>query len=235
MVKMSETKPGRRDGNYARIFDNADIGSVLSRVHATTIRAGTELERIIRRESHANENAILDLDTFLDNGVDGIFIADKRVVKASSKIRFTGAEPDYLIFERQGALRRCYVMELKDGDTFDTKKSSGEVSTLTAFTQSVGSTLSYSTEIRICSFNQTDKQAIVTGFKQAVTEEQVWTGREFCELMGFDYDAIILERTSDSETNRRFLVEQLLNIEEIRQITEEILDAETISDNDKGK
>lgn len=48
-------------------------------------------------------------------------------------------------------------MELKDGDTFDTKKAGGEVNTLNEFARSVGSTLTYSTEIKICSFNQTDK------------------------------------------------------------------------------
>lgn len=225
MVRISESKPGRRDGGYARIFDNPDIGSVMSRVHATSIRAGTELERIIRRESIVNENAILDLDTFLSNGTDGIFIADKQVVKSSSRIQFSGAEPDYLIFQREGVSRLCYVLELKDGDTFDTKKSSGEVNTLKEFTQSVGSTLTYATEIKICSFNQTDKQAIVSGFKQTVTENQVWTGREFCELLGFDYDAIVKERKEDAESNRKFFVEQLLDIEEIRQLVEGILSA----------
>ncbi len=223
MVRMSESKHGRRDGGYARLFDNSDIGSVISRVHATSIRAGTELEKIIRRESIANENAILDLDIFLANGTDGIFIADKKVVKSSSLIQFPSAEPDYLVFEKKGIVRRCFVMELKDGDTFDTKKSSGEVNALRDFTQSVGSTLTYSAEIRICSFNQDDKHAIVSGFKQTVTEEQVWTGREFCELMGFDYDAIVKERRADAEANRRFFVEQLLDIEEIRQIAEEIM------------
>lgn len=226
MVRIGDSKPGRRDGGYARVFDSPDIGSVISRIHATNIRAGTELEHIIRRESVANGNAILDLDKFLENGTDGIFIADKRVVKASSRIQFPGAEPDYLIFERRGVLRRCYVLELKDGDTFDTKKSSGEVDSLSQFTHSVGSTLSYATEIKICSFNQTSKHAIVTGFKHAVTEEQVWTGREFCELMGIDYDAIVNERREDADANRRFFVEQLLKIEEIRQIAEEIMTGE---------
>lgn len=44
--------------------------------------------------------------------------------------------------------------------------------------------------------------------------------------MGFDYDAILQERKSDAAANRRFLVEQLLNIPEIRQIAEEALNPE---------
>ena len=223
MVRISDTKPGRRDGGYTRVFNNPDIGSVVSRIQGTTIRAGTELEQIIHRESESNETAIEDLDKFLANGEDGIFIAGKSSIKASTKIYFEGAEPDYLIFEKKGVSRRCFVMELKDGDTFDTKKSGGEVSTLRAFTQSVGSTLTYSTEIRICSFNQSDKRAIVQGFKRTVDESLVWTGREFCELMGFDYDAIVSERRADAEANRRFFIEQLLEIDAVREIAKEVL------------
>ena len=46
----------------------------------------------------------------------------------------------------------------------------------------------------------------------------VWTGREFCALLGFDYDAIVNERKTDADDNRRFLVRQLLSIPEIRSI-----------------
>jgi hypothetical protein len=110
------------------------------------------------------------------------------------------------------------VLELKDGDQFDTKKSSGEVSNLSAFSTNVGSTIPYSTSIKVCSFNQDDKQAIVVGFKQTIDESMVWTGREFCALLGFDYDEIINERKTDANDNRRFLVEQLLRIPELRSI-----------------
>ena len=47
MVRIEDSKPGRRDGGYARLFNDADIGALVSRVHATSIRAGTELEHII--------------------------------------------------------------------------------------------------------------------------------------------------------------------------------------------
>lgn len=176
------------------------------------------------RESQNNGTAIADLDVFLANGGDGIFLANKGLVKASTKVQFASAEPDFLIFERRGVLRRCFVMEMKDGDTFDTKKSGGEVSTLRTFAQSVGSTLAYSTEIRICSFNQSDKQAIVNGFKRTVDKSLVWTGREFCELMGFDYDAIVQQRMADAELNRNFFIEELLKIQVVKNIVEGELD-----------
>lgn len=218
MVKIEESNPGRRDGSYARLFNDPELGALVSRVHATSIRAGTELEHIIRRESEANGTRIADLDEFLDGGSDGVFLADKSAIKASNRIHFPSAEPDYLVFVRNAAQRECYVLELKDGDQFDTKKSSGEVGNLLAFSTNVGSTIPYSTFIRVCSFNQEDKQAIVVGFKHAVDESMVWTGREFCALMGFDYDAIVSERKVDAAENRRFLIEQLLCIPELREI-----------------
>ena len=174
MVKIADSNPGRRDGGYARLFNDPDIGALVSRVHATSIRAGTELEHIIHRESMYNRTAICDLDDFLENGSDGVYLAHKSAIKAAARIHFPGAEPDYLVFLRDGSKRVCYVLELKDGDQFDTKKSSGEVSNLLAFSTNVGSTLPYSTEIRICSFNQNDKQAIVAGLSGASTK--AWSG-----------------------------------------------------------
>lgn len=221
MVRIAAGKPGRRDGGYARMFDDADLGALISRIHATSIRAGSELEHIIEREAEANQTRIPDLDRFLSNGVDGVFIADKRTIRAARRIDFPGAEPDYLIFVRRGNRRLCYVVELKDGDQFDTKKSSGEVDSLTRFSTTVGSTLSYKTAIRVCSFNQDDKEAIVTGFKRTIDESLVWTGREFCDLLGFDYDAIVEERRADATANRRFLAQQLLNIPAMRELLRE--------------
>ena len=65
------------------MFDDADLGALISRIHATSIRAGSELERIIEREAEANQTRIPDLDRFLSNGVDGVFIADKRTIRAA--------------------------------------------------------------------------------------------------------------------------------------------------------
>ena len=225
MVRIAQGKPGRRDGGYARMFDDADLGALISRIHATSIRAGTELEHIIQRESAANGSAITDLDAFLKNGRDGVFLAAKRVIKESKSIRFPDAEPDYLVFIRNGVQRHCYVLELKDGDQIDTKKSSGEVGSLTRFANTVGARLPYSTEIRVCSFNQDDREAIVQGFKRTININQIWTGKEFCQLLGFDYDGIVNERKADAAANRRYLVERLREIPSIRQIWAENKDS----------
>ena len=114
--------------------------------------------------------------------------------------------------------RHCYVVELKDGDVFDTKKADGEIGSLSGFVESIREIMAYAPEIRICSFNQTDKSAIVDGFKKRVTASQVWTGAEFCELLGIDYQAILNERRADAAMNREWLVESILAIPELREI-----------------
>ena len=81
MSRIASSNPGRRDGGYARIFDDADIGALISRVHGISIRAGTKLEHIIQQEAMLHDKAIDNLDTFLDNGVDGVFIASKQTLK----------------------------------------------------------------------------------------------------------------------------------------------------------
>lgn len=225
MVKIRDSNPGRKDGGYARIFDDPNIGALISELQSTSIRAGNDLEEIVQREAQSHGIAIDDLDAFLSNGNDGVYIASKYVIRASKSIQSPSAEPDFLIFQREGVVRRCFVVELKDGDTFDTKKSSGEVSSLNKFAQSVGSTLPYSTAIKVCSFNQSDKDAIVIGLKNEVAINQVWTGREFCELLGFNFDSIVEERKQDAEENKRFFIQRLLDIPEAKRIVGQVLDS----------
>ena len=197
MARITDGKPGRRDGAYTRLFDNPEVGAMISKIHATSIRAGTELEKIVQRHAKANGKLINDLDAFLRSPNQGVFIADKRAIKKSQAVR-ADTQPDYLVFHIQDKDRRCYVVELKDGDVFDTKKADGEIDSLHSFVEAVRGSLFSVPEIRVCSFNQTDKTAIVAGFKQRVDTSQVWTGSEFCELIGVNYQAIVNERRDDA-------------------------------------
>ena len=224
MPKIKDSKPGRRDGSYTRMFDDADIGAMLSQVHATSIRAGTELEKLIQKHAKDNEILIPDLDAFLRlaNNFDGVFLADKKVIRKSQTISVS-AQPDYLVFDQRQGKRRCYVVELKDGDVFDTKKTDGEIDALNNFMQIAARRIEYSLEIRVCSFNQQDKGAIASGFKNRIDVSEVWTGLEFCELLGIDYYAILNERREHAQSNQKWLVSSVLNIPDLREIAREIL------------
>ena len=223
MPKIRDSKPGRRDGSYTRLFDDPNIGAMLSQIHATSIRAGTELENIIRKHANENQNLIPDLDGFLSpsnsNNFDGVFLADKRVIRKSRTV-VASAQPDYLVFDQRNGMRQCYVVEVKDGDAFDTKKADGEIDSLNSFMQEIARRIRYSVGIRVCSFNQTDKNAIANGFKNRVDTSEVWTGQEFCELLGIDYQTILDERRAYAESNREWLVTSILGIPELREIVE---------------
>ncbi|MFA5376171.1 MAG: hypothetical protein WC455_10550 [Dehalococcoidia bacterium] len=179
-------------------------------VHATVIRNGTELETMILSRA----NKVDDVDEFVrkvnDNEItDGTHVVSKEKIKKSKKF-FLGSNPDFTVFVVRG--RECTVIELKDGDTFDTKKAGGERTTLEQAAHAISQALPFSVRIAISSFNASTRDEIVKGMKGKFSEEEVLTGREFCELIGVNYDEIITEREKYSPANKQFFKEQFLEL-----------------------
>lgn len=212
MTRIEDGKPGRRGRGYYRLFNDAELSALMSRIHGAVISAGHELERLISAEAPTLD----DLDMFLDNGDEGVFLVTKKAIKASRRLRFPGSEPDYLIFDREGRRRLCYVVELKDGDMFDTKKARGEVQSLREFVRQIGAAIPYRTDYRVCSFNQMDRQAIADGFKREVDIDHVWTGRDLCALLDIDYDAMVAARNADATANRQWLASSIVGVPALR-------------------
>jgi hypothetical protein len=111
----------------------------------------------------------------------------------------------------------CKVIEVKDGDTFDTKKASGELESLKRFAAEISQQIGYASTYHFCSFNQPDKNAIVRGAKGRFSIEEVMTGRELCELLGISFDHIIEYRILEQQENLSYLLNRLLDIDEVRQ------------------
>ena len=214
MAKIRDAK-GRRENQspsgYSRLFGNIALGNLLSKVQAAVISSGNELERLILERCQK----ISDFDNFvtdLDNRSPGIFVATKRQIKKSKKVE-TRFEPDLLAFDL--VHRICYVIEVKDVDQFDTKKSEGERNTLHSFRSDVASVLPFSFKIYMCSFNAPSKEAIYHGLKHKFPLDELMTGKELCDLLGIDYDEILDIRKQDQEDNIDYFVESLKNIPEI--------------------
>ena len=223
-MKIKDTKPGRKDGAYTRLLGNEELGALISRVHATSISSGLELEKLILAKSDLFlVQTAEEMESLLLNGEKfdkKTYLIPKKIVK-KSKFK-SEHEPDYLILKK--ATKTLYITELKDGDAFDTKKSAGEAESLRKFKNHISENVPYKTLILVCSFNQTDKEKILQGFKNKIKPSEAFTGQEFCELIGIDYQAIIKERkTQDQKENIRFFCEELLKIEECRKIIERIL------------
>ena len=211
MALIRNAKGRRKDqspSGYTRLFGDAELGNLLSRVQGTVISAGSELEKLIlERAKH-----IEDFDKFITNLDDrepGIFVAQKSQIK-KSKIIKTHFEPDLLAFDLQK--RRCFVIEVKDGDTFDTKKSEGERVTLHNFVNDVSPVLPFSFKVYVCSFNARDKKEIYDGLKHKFPMDELLTGGELCELLNIDYEQIIAARSGDQADNLYYFVDELLKI-----------------------
>lgn len=215
-MKIRNAK-GRTDGNsgYARVLGNEKLGELLSKVQLTVISNGTELERIITSYSNCIEN----LDAFLDAVTnseqnDGVYLCKKSVLK-KSKVTIKNIEPDLLVFLVQKK-RICKIIELKDGDAFDTKKSLGEREHLEEFSKEFGSRIPFVAEYYICCFNQDDKQKIYEGFKKCFDLEHILTGHELCEILQIDYEKIIEQRKQDAKDNFEYFIDELLKIDEVK-------------------
>lgn len=210
MALIQKSKGRTSGGGYERLFGNPALGALLSRVHATVISSGNELENLIA--SHAQ--LITNFDEFLKTQPLGTYLVTKAIIKKSSYK--SNMEPDLLVFELTAAVQHCYIVELKDGDTFDTKKAKGEITLLKDFQNNISSQLRCTTSIHICSFNQPDKNEIVKGFKKKITIKEAMTGVELCKILGLNYDQIVGSRIHQQVENTDYFINQLLSIPEIK-------------------
>lgn len=220
MAKICDAKVNTSSGGYNRVFDNDEMGRLMAKVQSTVISNGNELEKIILSKTHN----IPDLDVYIEavtNGeiASGTWVCTKRILKKSS-YKLDGNEPDLLVFVVQQR-RVCKIIELKDGDSFDTKKAFGEQEHLERFNLHLGAKIPFVSDYYVCCFNQSSKEEIVKGFKNAFEIEHVMTGRELCEILGISYDEIIEERKKDAKANMAYFYEQLMGIPAIKEMADE--------------
>jgi len=218
-MALIQNAKGRRENQSpsgcTRLFGIPLLGNLISKIQGASISAGTELEKLIMERVNKIDNLDDFLTRTLSDGEDKIFVATKKQVKQSQKIN-SQYEPDFLGFNPHK--RICYIVEVKDGDQFDTKKASGEHTTLHNFTNDISSELPYSTAIYLCSFNARTKKEIYDGLKHKFSMEEILTGQELCDLFGIDYDEIIKIRTADQQTNLEYFVKEILHIPEIKNM-----------------
>lgn len=223
MARIRQAK-GRADGNsgYVRLLGDAQLGQLISRLHSTVISAGRELEKIIQD----SVKPIDDLDQFLKVEImrDGVFLAHKSALKRSQILQTSGAEPDFVIFKRRNNKQRCHVIELKDGDAFDTKKSAGERNSMHSFVEKNAQYLQFKVDIHVVAFNQDSRRAIYDGFKRKIPLRECMTGREFCELLEIDYAEIVARRQRDAQENFEYFMAELLKIDAVRNHIQRNLD-----------
>lgn len=204
------------ESGYTRILGNQDLGSLISRIHATTVSAGKELEKLI---PELVANVVADLDKFIEGQISSsdVWLATKLVLKRSQTFKDITHLPDFLIFGWKDGQRHIFVVELKDGDNFDTKKSAAEQEVVQGFISQHKRNLPYPVTGHICCFNQSDKEQIVRGFKENIVLEEAMTGQEFCELLDLDYQDILKQRGDHAQENLQFFLEELAQIPAVQE------------------
>ncbi len=214
-MALIRNRIGRVDGGYTRLFGEPQLGGLISSVQSAVISSGNELEKLIIERAPI----IHDLDGFLQQDIypEGVFVATKAAIKKCRTIEYISAEPDFAVFERRIGRQHCYVIELKDGDAFDTKKAAGERENLHRFVHVIAPLVRFTITVHICSFHQNDRHAIVNGFKRKITLQEAMTGREFCNLVNVDYDEIVNLRQENQSVNFRDFVGLLLAIKSTRE------------------
>ncbi len=214
MALLKNSDPKNVSGAYERLFGNAELGLITSKIQSAVIASGTELEQIIVNMVQPIE----DLDEFLKREImpEGVWLGRKQQMKKSKILDFSDSEPDFIIFKRRTNKQDCHVVELKDGHVFDTKKASAERQAVHGFIERNAQYIQYRVSAHFCAFNQNNKTVIWEGFKKRIAPEEAMTGREFCELLEINYDAIIEQRKADGPNNIEFLLSELIKIAEIR-------------------
>lgn len=194
--KEEETPSG-----YERLFGNRQLGMLISKVQSTVISTGNELEEILASKIKNSQGiSIQNINK------------EKRIFKGIKKGHDIIID---CVIMKNG---KIMLIEIKDGDTFDTKKVAGEVESLLIAREHIIKTNKLKEQdvsVHYCSFNAASHEQVEKGAKNLLPKNSAMTGREFCNLIGLNFDKIVEERKKDQEQNLNYFIEELKKIPEI--------------------
>ncbi len=215
MVKLSDSK-GKSGEGFVRLFGSDEMGILFSKVQSSVIRSGFELEEMLI--DAVSPEIITTLDDLRDDATDFSTRLPTQVVFKPSKPDpdnpSKSIQADLLIVDNED--RRFWLVEIKEGYVFDTKKADGELASLKNITSWLAQEFAYRTQYYLCSFNQHNKEAIVNGTKKRFSIEHVMTGQELCTKINIDYNELREVRQQNQAENRRYFLSELLAISDVR-------------------
>lgn len=220
LIEDRYKKARMKGSGHERLFGVPQLARLTSATHAAIIASGNELEKLILDQASTLE----DVDEYLnlEDVPQGTFIVPKKQIKRSVVLNTPQTEPDFLIFKRDANRFNCYVIELKDGDQFDTKKSAGEWRSLNDFMNHIARLVQFRTSSHVCFFHADTREEVVDGFKKKIGLEDALTGRELCKIIDVDYESILEHRREHQPKNFDFFVREFLSIPEVQEKIREI-------------
>ena len=210
-IKKSKSNDIKKSGYYA-IFGDEVLADLFRKVQSTTIRNGNELQDLI-----FNEISVLKLDsktTFSDivglmaTGqsfyVPNFKISKSQLDDVGIKLKGKKKIDVDAIFFKDGIL---YIIEYKQGDNLDTKKSQGEIESLTKisnFFKNHGIKTNPKLVMWICDDVKN------SSIKTTEHKEYLITGFEISEVLGISFDKVQSIRNADQSDNIEYIKEQFI-------------------------
>jgi hypothetical protein len=189
------------------------IAEIVSDIHATTISNGNYLDSVILTSPQFNPNKVVKKANSSNIKYDdciGHYSKFAILKKDCDKIKKTRIETDYVVITEH----KVSIYEVKDGDTFDTKKSEGEIESLKIAAGFFQNTFPEKSILyHVVMWNATDIKK--TSFKsQDKPDTCLMTGKEFCNVVGCDFDAISSHRREKAQNHKDWMIEQMDKLHE---------------------
>jgi hypothetical protein len=212
-IKKSKKNDIKKSGYFA-VFGNETIADLFRKVQSTTIRNGNELQKLISKNI---KFPILSSDTEIDeitksvNSNNCFYIPNYKVSKSQfeeSGFKLSGKNKIDIdaIFAKDGVL---YIIEYKQGDNLDTKKSQSEVESLSKLSEffiSKGVKTSPKLVMWVCDDVKN------SSIKTTEGTEFLCTGKEASDILEISFDKIEKMRSFEQEDNIDFLIEEFNKI-----------------------
>jgi|TARA_Y100000310_G_scaffold240067_1_gene243856 hypothetical protein len=233
LIKNSNPKGNIEDSGYYRLTGDKILALLLQKSQSTVITNGIELEHYIEsyctykvyKTEYTNispktgnlvktrfklEGTTPTIDTILEKYNDGenCFFPKIKISKEELKkygIELTSKNKIELdgVWIVDGII---YIIEMKDGSDFDTKKSDGEIKTFKLVKRLFKG---YDFQINIVLWNL--KDITNNSVKSLEAKKYITNGKTFSETVGLDFDKINIERKKDQEENKKWILETIKN------------------------
>jgi len=204
MAKIKNYKPKKDNssGGYLRLYSDQDMSNYHTAVHSTVIRNGNELVTKMINHYQGNLPVFKGKDvnlfqktvTVFENNPNGCIIVGAKIKIEVDKEEYRTIEIDLIIFYQ----KTLVILELKDGNNFDTKKSPAEIDSLFLCKEKFNN-VGYTVVNKFVSFNSDGTHSI----KDNRIHDIFQNGVDFCNEYNFDFDGIINERELDTYDNRQ--------------------------------
>ena len=223
-VKIKKTKKNdiKKSGYYA-VLGNEGLADLLRKGQSTTIRNGNELEDIIASQVTFNKVASISFEKLLNmiktNPTENFYISKfslKKEVLTNNGIELKGKKSisiDGLLYKDEV----LYIIEYKDGDNLDTKKSQGEVESLSKISE-LFTLFGIDNLPKLVLWRCDDIKN--SSIKTTEHREYLTTGLDVTDILDISFTDIQEIRNKDQEDNVLYFTEQVCKILNLKKVEE---------------